>query len=183
LTESDLSDAIAWGETGTARAYPLTTKGSSREAGVVYTPFVRVALAAAGAKAAGEPLQRDQIPASLTAPVIHVVIWRLQIPPDPYLQILETVGPRIELGEFPLRQINIPPLWMSSDRATIGKLDAALLSHEVEAVAAFSLDLVGPERDILCYRRAKRPPGTVGRDNVTLVLHAAITQTEWSRWR
>ena len=184
LTESDLKDAIAWGETGTARPYPLTAKfNNDLEAGLVYTPFIRVALAAARAKAAGETLQQGKIPASLTAPVIHIVMWRLRIPPDPALQVLQTGGPRIELGEFPERKSNIPPLWTSNDIAIIGNLDAALLRHEVEVVAAFSIDVIGPERDILCYRRVMRPPGHVGRNIVTGVMRAAITNTEWSLWR
>src|SRR6476620_12231448 len=72
-----LEDAIRWGESGAAGPYLLHHAQNAATTndvvvGAVYTPFVRVALAAKAAWATGERLQPETIPATLVEPVVYI---------------------------------------------------------------------------------------------------------------
>jgi hypothetical protein len=65
LTAADLSSALAWAATGSPGPYPLRN-GDGRTVGVVYTPYVRAAVAARVARDEGHALTADQVtPADL----------------------------------------------------------------------------------------------------------------------
>jgi hypothetical protein len=185
LTEADLREAIAWGESGTAGPYSLRAKHNRAiEAGWVYTPFVRVALAAATSKAAGEPLRPSDIPSSLTKPVIQFAMWRLKLPEIARLEVLETAPSFMEIAESPGAEGRTLPLWVSTDPVSLRDLDVNLGKYDVEIVAAFSMDAVRPGRDILCYRSTKlTAANSGGRDQITGVMRAAIHESDWARWR
>jgi hypothetical protein len=76
-TELDIADAIQFGTFGDPAPYPL--RGLARPGivnraivGVVYTPFIRIALAAKVARLNGEPFTRDDVTARLAEPVVYV---------------------------------------------------------------------------------------------------------------
>src|SRR4051794_29792606 len=73
LTPSEVDDAIRWGDTGDPSAYVLhhaQNEGTTSDVvvGLVYTPFVRVALAAKAAHDRGERLDREDLPQTLVEP-------------------------------------------------------------------------------------------------------------------
>ncbi len=165
-------------------AYSLRAKHNrALEAGWVYTPFVRVALAASRAKKAGAPLRPDRISSSLTAPIIYIAMAQLELPAARKLDVLETAPAYIEIGEHPEAEGRILPLWVSRDFGRLPDLRTDLTVRNVEIVAAFELEAVRSRRDILCYRttltEGSRGPG----HRVTGLMRASITETEWSRWR
>jgi hypothetical protein len=123
LGRLDIKAAIAWGESGGAAAYSLRAKHDRTvEVGLVYTPFVRVALAAAAARAAGSALSLDAVPATLTQAIVYVVIWPMTIPRVESLRPLDDVSTQIEIGEFPGAQGSVQPMFVRRDARFIRTL-------------------------------------------------------------
>src|SRR5437773_11763910 len=76
MTPQDIVDAIRLGNTGDPKPYPLHHMHSPRQTGVVvavvYTPFIRVALASKAARLSGQPLETADVAHGLTEPVVYV---------------------------------------------------------------------------------------------------------------
>ena len=77
LTASDVDAAIRLGETGQPAPYLLHNKQredtvNNGVMAVVYTPFIRIALAAKVAWDSGRHLERDNIPSELAEPVVYI---------------------------------------------------------------------------------------------------------------
>ncbi len=79
LSAADLHDAIRLGETGAPEPYLLHHLSTSERqnpvlVGAVYTPFIRVALAARTAQLAGQRFEIEDVTRELASPVVYVAL-------------------------------------------------------------------------------------------------------------
>ena len=75
LNERSIQEAVEWGNAGKARPYHLYSKGFKAEPSMaVYTPFVRVGMAAQEARRRGGSIEVTRLPAWVTEATVHVVV-------------------------------------------------------------------------------------------------------------
>jgi hypothetical protein len=158
LDEASLRKAVVFGETSRPEPYLLYPNPGPRDEATmaVYTPFIRVALAAHAARQRGERLDASTLPLWVVERDIHVVVRpadrsasmaRLLFPADP------------PLAETPITQIGlqrhgrlhfldfIPPRWMTTDLSYLTLL-GGLPFPDAVAAAAFDPDLLVKDVDV-----------------------------------
>jgi hypothetical protein len=192
LTRSDIDAAITWGESGEARAYVLHhaqgATGTNRViVGVVYTPFVRVALAAAATRAAGRTLSAYDMPPELVDPIVHIAFrwyccdsikgdtplsfnpfaepfdYRIAVPGDP---------PVVSTG------VTVTPLWVRRDLSALAAI-GGLPFRDTVLLAAYPLVALSGPSDFVIYRRVVGPDG----HTITEERRGRITASDLRDWR
>lgn len=171
LTPHDIEAAILWGETGDPTPYQLHHHPGRQNPvvmGSIYTPYVRVALAARAAWQSGATLKPVDLPATLTEPVVWVALrWYCcdRDRPDP-----ATFTPRVPfdyhvaaLGDRALRPMPWlrpleSPQWVRSDLSPLVPL-GALSYPDVVLLVGYRPEVVARGGDIVIYR--ERPSQTL----------------------
>jgi hypothetical protein len=76
LTPEEVAEAIIWGHSARPQAYVLRSAFTKNKTppGVVYTPYLRVALAARAAADRGREFTVEDVTAEMTAPLIYFAI-------------------------------------------------------------------------------------------------------------
>ena len=158
LTSSQIEAALTLGRQGEPPTYALTQVGGagqpgSRPAGVVYTPFLRVAWASYARAAAGRPLRANEVPGWMRAAVVYVAMR----------------GP-VETGSgAPLFLSAVPadaptccrqpqptlarPLWMTNDITALTRFGASVPFDDLAVIAAYPPTILHLETDIVAFRR------------------------------
>lgn len=148
LTEALIEEAIADGRAGKIRPYRLShpIQGSPHQQVAVYTPYVRVGLAAAHREHASSAASAAELPGWLTEPTLHFVFRApCQKPPCEYP------------GNYRIDQSSLPLVFVgprtasvaspSQDRATHQSLPRGVLGPAVESTGVSSdlrfLDALG----------------------------------------
>lgn len=175
-----IRDAIAAGEAGSVRPYLLRTPNGTRYNIAVYTPFVRVALAAYTAKRGGSQTQLEHLPEWLTQPDIHVVIrWPHEQPsrvvPDGTMfdrrmkltQITVAPNGQRNLVDF------IRPNWMTTDLSYLDAIGGVPFSDAAGA-ATFPPELIVANTDVL---------GWWYKDNNYFMSSGRIEVSDFLQWR
>lgn len=163
LDEASLREAIAFGETSEPEPY-LLYPGPGPDVDptmAVYTPFIRVALAAHVARQRGEHLEVSTLPRWVVERDIHVVIRpadrsaamaRLLFPDDPPLAQtpLTQIGLQRRDSKLPLQ--SIPPRWTTTDLSYLAALGGRPFPDAV-AAAAFDPDFMVTGLDVYAWWR------------------------------
>lgn len=201
LTARDIEDAIQWGVSGAPGPYSLTHMNTDVRNGtppvivaVVYTPFVRVALAAKAARDKGEDFTPTDVQNSWVEPIVHVAFrWPCCLDPDhgtdratwnpfkpPVDYKIAVPGDRITQMDRQLI-VTASPLWVTHDTSLVARFGGALPYNDVVVIAGYPVGALAASPDFVIYREA--PSATVpGTMDTTLVV-GRVTSDDLARWR
>ncbi|HIE91829.1 MAG TPA: hypothetical protein EYQ83_02755 [Acidobacteria bacterium] len=162
LTSSEIESALTLGRQGQPPTYPLTQVGGRsgrRPAGVVYTPFLRVAWASYASAAAGRPLRANEVPGWMRAAVVYVAMRR---PVDTgasaplFLSAVPANTPTCCRQPQPTLA---RPLWVTDDVTALTRFGAPVPFDDLAVIAAYPPTILHPETDIVAFRRVHEGSG------------------------
>ena len=160
--------AIARGREGEPEPYvlgrvpPAGDQGSAIDpAGVVYTPFLRIAWAAHARQSSGLAWTVDEVPAWLAAPVFYVA---LRAPPVaragglgvPSVAVVPAGTATCCREPQPTL---VRPLWLTDDPAAIARFGAAVPFSDLGVIAAYPIEALRGGLDIVAFHRVDGPDG------------------------
>jgi hypothetical protein len=204
LTPKDVADAISWGLNGQPRPYllyhmtggtaarPATVAAESPIVGAVYTPFLRVALAARNARLAGHTFGEQDITPQLAEPVVYVAFrWYCcdADRPDP-----STFDPFVpfdyQIAERGKEQflanwshLSAAPLWVSRDIALLSHFGGDLPYRDVVLVAGYPLSVLkGPNTAFVIYRKLDQN-GSYQYITKEQIRIGRVRAEDYSNWR
>ena len=130
-------------------------------AGVVYTPFLRIAWAAHARQLSGRPLTVDEVPAWLAAPVFYVA---LRAPPvaragDLGAPSVAVVPAGTATCCREPQPTLVRPLWVTDDPAAIARFGAAIPFSDLGVIAAFPIEALRGGLDVVAFHRVDGPDG------------------------
>ena len=186
LHRTQIQAAIALGREGEPGSYVLHRVQSARgqssaiePAGVVYTPFLRVAWAAHARQPSGRPLTVDEVPAAMAAPVLYVA---LRTPPlagtglgVPSVAVVSADTATCCLDPQPTL---VRPLWVSDDPAVTARFGAAVPFTDLWVIAAFPLEVLRSGLDFVAFYRVD---GLDGPSSVE--MRGRIEPSDIEDWR
>jgi len=197
LTTLDIEDAIRFGQSGDPSPYPIYNPGELRPGtprglvmALVYTPFIRVALAAKVALAARRDFRLEDVTDDLTQPVAYVAYrWYCCVDHkhgedkttwDPHREPLDY---RVATDSDPqlkaLRLILLPiPLSVNRDLSWLMQLGDRLPYDDLVVVAAYPVRELARARDFAIYQRQSQD-GQVG---ISTIL-GRVTPADLAGWR
>ena len=193
LTASAVDDAIRWGQSGKASPYPLRWKETNPGmddggvVGMVYTPFVRVALAAQAAFDAGHSLAQEDLAPDILEPVVYIGFrWYCCLDLD-HGASNETWHPRapfdygIALPNTPVfRRFQVTrPLWVRRDLSML-KPFGGTPYPDVVLVAGYPLSAVSQPGDFIIYRQTT---DLVSGRSGTVMVVGHVSPTHVQSWR
>jgi hypothetical protein len=182
LDDASVREAIALGEKHRPEPYLLYPRPGPRTATfAVYTPFIRVALAAYSANQRGERLLISKLPPWILESDVHVVVRpqstvmaAVLFPEDPSLT--RTPITMIVLAapdrEPPILD-GIAPKWMTTDLSYLDAIGGAPFADAV-AVAAFDAELVVQSVGVYGFWR---------KENDYIPSHGVIDRNVIRSWR
>ena len=187
LQRTEVQAAIALGREGEPGSYvlhrvqPASGQSSAIEpAGVVYTPFLRVAWAAHARQPSGRPLTVDEVPAAMAAPVLYVA---LRTPPlagaddlgVPSVAVVPADTATCCLDPQPTL---IRPLWVSDDPAVTARFGARVPFTDLGVIAAYPIEVLRGGLDFVAFYRVD------GRDGPSSVeMRGRIEPSDLEHWR
>jgi hypothetical protein len=193
LTPEDIDAAIKWGTQGSPTAYllhhrrPDPAKVNPVVVGAVYTPFLRVALAAKAAQQKGHSFAASDIPSSLIEPVAYVAVrWYCCVDRD-HGDDLASWHPLVPFdykiavpGKDPFTsKLNlVTPLWVSGDLSILSNFGAELPFQDVVLIAAYPMSALKADMDIVIYREFRE-----GDHGSRSQEDGRITAEDLTRWR
>ena len=135
LTPADIAQAIEWGQSGRPEAYPLRSAFPRNKTtpGVVYTPYLRVALAARAAREEERGFTAEDVTSEMTAPFIYFAIGEVGEDPRP-------PGPLLADTPVSMRLITDHSRAGSSDRREISPV---WIRREVPALSPSTRTEIG----------------------------------------
>jgi hypothetical protein len=117
LSAAEIRDAVAWAASGSPAPYPL--RGSDgRAVGIVYTPYVRLAISAYVARSEGRPIRADQVTRSDIDPIF-----------DPSPRGRWYIGLRLDVTSYEPGQHDFDVVLVGSEDTPVGQLDARLATR------------------------------------------------------
>jgi len=197
----DVRAAIAWGNSGEPAPYPLhhrsydPAKENSVIVGVVYTPFVRVALAAKQAHDAFRDFGEEDVTPSIVEPLAYVALRWYCCDPD-HGQDLEHFHPftpfdyKIAFAsddpftESYLRLDGLrllPPVWVKRAASMRSRLGGSLPYDDIVLVAAYPMADISAGTDFVIYRDDLTPSasGFAARE----IRDGRVTAADLATWR
>lgn len=168
LNQRQILDAIARGREEEPETYvlhrvlPADVEAPLIEpAGVVYTPFLRVAWAAYARQSSGRPLRVDEVPAWMSAPVFYVamrtpVVTAATDLGSPSLALVPADTVTCCLDPQPTL---VRPLWMTDDPAVTARFGATIPFSDLGVIAAFPIDVLRAGLDFVAFYRVDGPDG------------------------
>ena len=187
LDRDMVQGAIAWGQESAPKSYVLhrvPTAGdrapTSEPAGVVYTPFLRIAWAAHARQLSGRPLTVDEVPAWMAAPVLYVV---LRAPPVARAGALETPSIAVVPADTATCCLEpqptlIRPLWMTDDPTVTLRFGATIPFSDLGVVAAYPLEVLRDDLDFVAFYRVDGPTGPS-----SVEMRGRLDPTDLEDWR
>lgn len=162
LDEASLAEAVRLGETSEPAPWLLYHDPRSDEATMaVYTPFVRVAMAAHAAKRRGGRLDMTTLPGWVVERGIHVVIRPFSrsagaasqlFPDDPPLARTPPTHIGLQQRDSKVPSRSIPPRWTTTDLSYLAALGGRPFPDAV-AAAAFDPDVMVAGLDVYAWWR------------------------------
>ena len=168
LDRNTVQAAVAWGQERQPSSYVLRRVPSagdqapaSEPAGVVYTPFLRIAWAAHARQPTGRPLTVDEVPAWMAAPVLYVV---LRAPPVARAGDLGTPSVAVVPADtatccFEPQPTLVRPLWMADDPAVTARFGATVPFNDLGIIAAYPIEVLRGGLDFVAFYRVDGPNG------------------------
>ena len=168
LDQKQVQDAIARGREGEPGSYVLhrvlpagDQPPAVEPAGVVYTPFLRVAWAAHARQSSGRPLTPDEVPAWMAAPVFYVVLR------TPSVALADDLGtPALAVVPADTATCCLEPqptlvrsLWMSDDPTVTTRFGATTPFSDLGVIAAYPVELLRSDLDFVAFYRVNGPDG------------------------
>lgn len=175
LSSELIGEAIELGTYGEPAPYLLRHAGgrtpNSVIVGAIYTPYLRVALAAKSARLAGRPFTAADVTPHLSAPVFYVAYRWYCCDVD---QNKDTFNPfasfdyKIALvpaqGPSPLTPQNLQeatqPVWIRRDVSLLDAFGGAPYS-DIVLVAAYPMEALTTDRDFVIHRHASFRTGRI----------------------
>jgi hypothetical protein len=156
LDPAQIRAAIAAGERDRPVSYLLQRVTAGRPqpdeaAGVVYTPFQRVAWAAHVLHQAGRPLDPERVPTWMTAPEVWIALRRPR--GSDLTPALTVVPPDVATCCLEPQPTLVRPLWRAETAAAIARFGATLPFPDLGMVAAFPLEVLSEEVDFVAFQR------------------------------
>jgi hypothetical protein len=186
LSERDVADAVALADRGGARPYVIYMNSQRVEpVAFVYTPFVRVAMAAQAAAAAGRAFDMAALPPDVRSNLIYVAFRWYHVGSSPFNLCVSG-----DASEQCLRDQTIvanagvlgsphgKALWVSRDLSKLTAFGAPVPHPQVAVVAAFNPSDFGPGMLGACVWRGPIVAGAAcdGRG-------AALSAGDLQSWR
>jgi hypothetical protein len=201
LSPDDVRAAIVWGTSGEPAPYPLHHRSAdpAKEnpviVGVVYTPFVRVALAAKQAHDAFRDFSNDDLTPSMIEPLAYVALRWYCCDPD-HGQDLDRFHPfspfdykvavagHDRFSESYLRLAGLkllPPVWVKRATSLRSRLGGSLPYPDIVLVAAYPIADISAGTDFIIYREDLTPgaAGFPARD----IRNGRVTAADLATWR
>lgn len=190
LSSTLIADAIELGTYGEPAPYLLRHAGgrtpNSVIVGAIYTPYVRVALAARAARAAGRTFAEADVTPQLIEPVFYVAYRWYCCDVE---QNRDTFNPfasfdyKLARVPSPATPSNLhqasPPLWIRRGVSTLASFGGKLPYNDVVLVAAYPLNLLTTDHDLVIYRDHV----TDGRVTARNIRAGRILASELATWR
>jgi hypothetical protein len=154
-----LREALTFGELHTPRPYIL--RQNRRENIAVYTPFIRIAMAAHIAKQQGGHVTAESLPAWVTEPTVYVLVrWPCERDVCTSIDGTETftkdMTPRVSAGRLgggaPGFDSATQPLWVTTDLSNLRALGELPFDGAV-AAAGFAPHVLKPDIDFYAWWR------------------------------
>ncbi len=164
LTSSEIEAALTLGLQGQPPTYALIQVGGagrpgSRPAGVVYTPFLRVAWAAYASATAGRPLRANEVPGWMRAAVVYVAM-RGPVDAGAGAPLLLSAVPADTPTCCRQPQPTLArPLWVTDDVTALTRFGAPVPFDDLAVIAAYPPTILHPETDIVAFRRVHEGSG------------------------
>ena len=169
LDRNMVQAAVTWGQEREPESYVLHRVPSAGEqaptgepAGVVYTPFLRIACAAHARQPSGRPLTADEVPAWLAAPLLYVV---LRAPPvarragDLGIPSVAVVPADTATCCLEPQPTLIRPLWITDDPTVTARFGTAAPFSDVGVIAAYPIEVLRGGLDFVAFYRVDGPHG------------------------
>lgn len=183
LTPQDITQAIEWGQSGRPEGYPLRSAfpGNKTPPGAVYTPYLRVALAARAAREEGRTFTTGDVTAEMTAPLIYFAIGEVGENPLPAapLPVDAPLAMRLTTEHShpgSSRRREISPVWTRRDVAAF--LRYGLRPKWSYMFAAFRPEDVKPDTRVELYREFRE-----GSHREVLATPGLVTEADVASWR
>ena len=183
LTPEDVAQAIEWGQSDRPEGYPLRSAFPRNKTppGAVYTPYLRVALAARAAREEGRTFTAEDVTAEMTAPLMYVAIGQAGENPLPAGPLLADAPPAMRLitahshpGSSRRREISA--VWIRHDVPAF--LRYGLRPKWSYMFAAFRLEDVKADTRVELYREFRE-----GSHRELLATPGLITEADVAAWR
>lgn len=117
LSPAEIRDALAWAASGSPRPYPLRGN-DGRAVGIVYTPYVRLAISARVARDEGHPMRAEQVTRLDIDPIFG---------PSPHGRWY--IGLRLDVTTYKPGQHDFDVVVVGNEEAPIDQLDARLAAR------------------------------------------------------
>ncbi len=179
--------AIAQGLEGEPEPYVLRrvlpaggVVSALESAGVVYTPFLRIAWAAYASGSFGRPWTLDEVPAWMAAPVFYVA---LRTPPMARAGELWTPSIAVVPAGTATccrepQPTLVRPLWVTDDPTAITRFGAAIPFSDLGIVAAYPIEALLGGLDVVAFHRVDGPDGPV-----SVEMRGRLLPGDVERWR
>jgi hypothetical protein len=204
LSPKDIRDAIAWGMQGEPAPYSLhhrsydPGKQNPVIVGVVYTPFVRVALAAKKAHDAFREFGDEDLTPTLVEPLAYVAMrWYCcdadhgadlasHHPLVPFDYKIAVAGSD-RFSESLIRMDTlriVPPVWVKRAASVLADLGGSLPYSDTVVVAAYPVADITAGTDFIIYRDHLTPDANgYPTRNVRDVRDGRVTAADLALWR
>jgi len=182
LTDADVLEAIRWGMDGDPRPYPLQLVTADDDTalvlGAVYTPFLRIALAARAAREAGQPFDETDVTPRMREPLLYVALRWHEGRPDQLdaVPFQVHVVPVVEAGAGANAQ---PPVWVTEDVSLLDSFGGGLTFDDVAVVAAYPLTTLRSDVVFQIARWDRTPSGRM----VGSTSRGRIRPDDLASWR
>jgi hypothetical protein len=197
LSAADVEQAIALGTTGSPVPYLLHHRSGSGRVnavvvGLVYTPFVRVALAAHAAATAGRTFTQDDLTADLTEPIVYVAFrWYGGIDPA----LLPDTAAAFAAADYKIAMAGDrddrrmqgqlafppPPLWTSRDLSLLRRFGAERPYRDIALIAAYPAAVITPNVSFAIYK--EWPSASVPGGVDAFMEEGLVTANDVAAWR
>lgn len=164
LSEQEVVRAIEFGLGH--RIEPHELQGNGYVAALLYTPFVRIAMAAHAARAQGAMFELANVPDAWRERVVYVAMrWFPYGPAEPggphadNQEVSVTLVPRGKLPDYVDR---VDPIWLSRDTALLTAFGAKVPYPDVVAIAAFPMATLLADHEFIVFRRTVTQTGQRG---------------------
>ena len=168
LDQTQMQAAIVWGREGEPGSYVLHRVPSAGDrapaiepAGVVYTPFLRIAWAAHVRQSSGRPLTFDEVPAWMAAPVFYVALRTPSVTraSDLGAPAVAVVPPDTATCCLEPQPTLVRPLWMTDDPAVIARFGAPVPFSDLGIIAAYPIEILRGGLDVVAFFRVDGSDG------------------------
>jgi hypothetical protein len=176
LDEKSVLEALAYGRSGEPKPYQLSLSG--HVTGIVYTPFIRVAIASHAAHLRGRELAEEDLPDWLTAPLVYFAIRRgPQVPGSTSASTFRaSLAPH---GVLPVARIARDAEWVATDSSVLERFAPGVPYDDIVAVAAFPVSAIKAGWDVWLWTERE---GESGRSHGQM-RGGMITDSDIASWR